>query len=358
MEVFFNMYKVKYNKLLELLKENEDINIGTNDTVHIYINIETILLKMCNPNTIQYLSVGQNVKNEFIANVINLAAHYRLFFTRHKIDSKVFLYTPSINIKNYKNSIYNKDYRMYSVFKFSENAGNIAMHNLVTDTIPFIKLITEYIQGVYFIESNQIENSLIPYIINEELNANTKNFIVTGDLYDLQYVNYDCNIIIPKGEESFICTKSNTISYLKSIYECKGSYNFSSNFISFILSIVGSKYRNIYNIKGLGMKTVFKVIQRAIDGKLVSNNIDNIYLLINIIKSNVRDEIMNNYKCVDLNYQYTQLNKKDIFDIMDQIKDKFDNIALKKINDRYFNQFPLMLQEITATVNIRRDIKF
>ena len=89
MEVFFNMFKVKYSKLLELLRENEDINIGTDNTVHIYINLETILMKLCNPETSQYISISKTAKIEFIANIINLAAHYRLFFTKYKIDSKI-----------------------------------------------------------------------------------------------------------------------------------------------------------------------------------------------------------------------------------------------------------------------------
>lgn len=358
MELFFNMYKVKFSKLIELLRERDDINIHTNDTVLVYINLETLLFKLCNPNTIQEICVNKNSKIEFIANIINLAAHYRMFFTKHKISSKIVLYLPSINEKKYKNTVYNKEYRMYSAFKFSEGAGNLPLYKLINDTIPFIKLMIEYIEGVYFITSGQIENSLVPHIINEELTKDTINFIISGDLYDLQYVNHNCNMIIPKGDNSFICTKNNTVKYLKDIYECKGSYTFSSNFISFILSVIGSKYRNIYNVKGLGMKKIYKLIQKAIDSKLVSNNIDNIHLLLNIIKSSMRDEIMENFKCVDIGFQYTQLNKKDIYDIMSQMSDKFDNIALKKINDKYFNQYPIMLQEITSNPNKRNQIYF
>jgi hypothetical protein len=351
------MYKVKYSKLLELLRENNDINIGSDDIVHIYINLETIILKMCSVQINEEISVNKNAKFQFIANIINLAAHYRMFFTKHKIESKIFLYMPSLNTKKYKNSLYNKDYRMYSRFKFSESGGNIPLYKMIIDTIPFIQLIIEYIQGVYFIKSEEIENSLIPHIINED-SDNIKSFIVTADLYDVQYVNYDCNIIIPKGDNSFICTSNNTINYLKNLYNCKGSYKFSSGFIPFILAVIGSKYRNIYNIKGLGMKSIYKIIQKAIDEKLVSNNIDNIYLLLNILKRDMKTDVLNNYKCIDINFQYTQLNKKDIYDIMSQIKDKFDNVALRKINDKYFIEYPIMLQEITATVNKRKEIKF
>jgi len=357
MEMYFNLFKVRFNTLLDLMRKNSDINIRSDDTVHIYINLEPILIKLCNPEVIQHITVSKNAKIEFIANVINLAAHYRLFFTKYKIDSKVFLYMPSFD-SEYKNTIYNKDYRMYFRYKFSEASGNLLLYKLIEDVIPFIHLITEYIQGVYFIESKNVENSLIPYMINEELEADTKNIIVTGDLYDLQYVNHDCSVIIPKGDKSFICTENNVMKYLASIYQCRGTYNLTSNFIPFILSIIGSKYRNIYSIKGLGMKTVYKTLQKAVDEKMISSSIDNIHLLLNVIKQSMRKDILQNYYCIDFAHQYKQLTKKDKYDIMTQLKDKFDNIALKQINDKYFIEYPIMLQEITANPNKRTPIKF
>ena len=90
---------------------------------------------------------------------------------------------------------------------------------------------------------------------------------------------------------------------------------------------------------------------------MVSNNIDSIHLLLNIIKPNLRNNIIQNYYCIDLNYQYKQLSKKDIYVIMSQLKDKFDNIALKKINDSYFNEYPVMMEEIMP-LKKRRDIRF
>lgn len=355
MEVFFNIFKIKFIVLLDLLKKNEEINIGSNDEVHIYINLEYIFSKLCNPTTVDYIKVNKNSKIEFIANVINLAAHYRLFFNKYKINSKIFLYMPSFNINSYKNTLYNPEYRMYYRFRFSENAGNVPVYKMIIESLPFLHLITEYIEGVYFIESNDIENSLIPKILVTE-HTNVKNFIITADLYDLQYVNHDFNIVVPKGENSIICTRTNVISYLKGIYECKGEYTISSNFLSFIISIIGSKSRNIYNIKGIGMKKTFKLIQHALNEKLISNNIDNILLLLNVLNPDIRDKILENYYCVDVVYQENQLTKKDFYIIESQVKDKFDNIALRQINDKYFKQYPIMLQELI--VNKRNKIDF
>ena len=93
---------------------------------------------------------------------------------------------------------------------------------MITETIPFLHLITEYIDGVYFIESSQVENSLVPYIIEKE-NNNKINFIISGDIYDIQMVNHNFNVILPKGDNSFICTDKNIINYRIDVYDCKGT---------------------------------------------------------------------------------------------------------------------------------------
>jgi len=66
------------------------------------------------------------------------------------------------------------------------------------------------------------------------------------------------------------------------------------------------------------------------------------------LKKTTKEQILVNFQCTDIYSQYNRLNKKDIYDVLDQLKDKFDNVSLKKINDKYFEDFPLMIQEITA----------
>ena len=349
MELYFNLFKVKYVKLLDLFRADTSINIALKDTVNVFINLEPIYTKMCNPTVNDYLKVkGKTAHIEFIACVINLAAHYKWFFTKNKIKSRIYLYFPSLSLSQHKNRVFNKEYRRVFEYKFTEDVGNHLLYKMITSTIPFIETIMEYIQGVYYLDSNNIENSLIPEIINKANNDNAINFIVSNSLYDWQYVNKGFHIIIPKRDDSVVVSKHTAMELLYDLNNIEGSFSLAPKIFPFLISIVGSKNRNIYNVKGVGMKTAIKLLQSAVDNKLITNEITNIHLLLEVIKPGWRDLILTNYYCTDIDSQYNQLKSKDIYDITSQIRDRFDNVSLKKINDKYFTHHPIQLMEITA----------
>lgn len=355
---YFNLFKVKYDLLTNLLRESRDINIGSRDNVNVFIDIEPILIKLSNSYINEYIKSGdKSVVYEFISNIVNLAAHYRWFFTKYKLSSRIYLCMPSVTTRVYKNTVYHSDYRQYFTFKFLDDVENEPLRNLIVQSLEYTRLIIEYIQGVYFIESGSIENSVIPYLIQQYNDDKSVNFIVTNSSYNFQYVNYNTNIIIPRKEESVLLTKSNVIDFMVELYECRGNYTIGPKLLPFILSIVGNKYRNIYNIKRMQMKSAFKLIQKALDGGLITNNITNVYMLSKTMIPSVREQLVLNYNLTDIQTQYNRLNKKDLFGIYEQLKDKLDNVSLKKINDKLFVKDPLMLVEIT-TIPYQGNVKF
>lgn len=355
---YFNLFKVKYEILTNLLRESKDIQIGLKDNIDVFIDLEPILIKLANTYINDYIKSGdKSIVYEFISNIVNLAAHYRWFFTKHKLTSRIYLCMPSITTKEFKNTAYHSDYRKYFTFKFLSDVNNEPLTGLICNSIDYIKLIVEYIQGVYFIESGPIENSVIPYVINKYNDDNSINFLVTNSSYNFQYVNHNCNIIVPRKDDSVLLTKRNIIDFIADIHDCNGNYTINSNMVPFILSITGNKYRNIYNIKRMQMKSTFKLIQKALNANLISNNITNIYMLSQTMIPSVRDQLILNYNLTDIESQYNRLNKKDLFSIYDQLKDKLDNVSLKKINDKLFIKDPLMLVEIT-TIPYKGNVKF
>ena len=284
MEIFFNLFKVKYVKLLELLRSDIGVNVGLNDTVNVFINLEPIYTKLCNPKVNDYIKVkGKTANIEFIACVINLAAHYRWFFTKNKINSRIYLYFQSFNVAHHKNRVFNKEYRRVFEYRFVENTSNLLVYRMIESTIPFIKVIMEYIQGVYYIDSCNIENSVIPNVINNHNNDKAINFIVSNSLYDWQYVNKDYHIIIPKKDDSEIVSDYSAMKILYYLNGCEDTYTITSKLLPFLLSLIGSKSRNIYNVKGVGIKTGLRLLQTAIDSRMISNDMDNIHILLVIV---------------------------------------------------------------------------
>lgn len=351
MNLYFNLFKVKFAKLDELIEYNIQ-TIPKGSSVNLFINMESILSKLSNPKVDEYLRVAQNTHIELISEILNLASHYRLYFTKNKINSNIYMYMQYPFNSDYKNRLFNKDYRKYYYHTYNYSLRCTALSNVFINTIPLTKIIFEYIEGIYFIESGSIENSIIPKIIMEHTNPKDFNFILTSSVYDYQFVNYNTNIIVSKQDDSVLLTQNNIMEYIKNAHRITLNKNISPYTLPFILSIVGSKHRNIYNIKGYGMKKVFKLLERALDDGLITDNTNNINLLISIIKAGYRDIIIDNFHCTDIDFQYNQLTKKDIHDVMSQCIDKFDNVSLKKLNDEFFINSPINLMELTSRVNV------
>ena len=350
MNIYFNLFKVKFAKLYELINKHSLIN-NNDKGVNVFINLEEIIIKLCNPKVDEYLRVANENKHiELISEILNLASHYRLFFTKNGIKSNIYLYMQYPFTGVQKNIVFNKDYRKYYSYKFNNDISYFALSEALKSAIPLTKIVLEYVEGVYFIQCENIENSLVPKVISEHTKSDYVNFIVTSNIYDYQYVNHGYNIIISKQDKSEILTKDNVIDYICDINEINDKVNISSKMIPFILSIIGSKYRNIYNIKGFGIKKTFKLLEKALSEGLITPNIDNINILLSVIKSGYRDIILMNYYCSDISFQYDQLNAKDIHDITSQLVDKFDNVSLKKLNDKFFENSPINLIELTSTV--------
>jgi hypothetical protein len=352
MDALFNMFKVKFSKLDELMTKH-CTEITPDSKINLFINLEPILKKLVAANIDDYLKVRSEEKTfEMISNIINLAAHYRLFFTKNKLYSKVYLYMNHPFKTDYKNRNINPDYRKYFEHRYTKNTKTTVLGNTLSQVLPFTKIILDYVDGVYLIEAESIESSLVPHIITNESKSNEINFVLSNDKYDYQYANKGFHIIRPKKEESYIINQSNLIQMIKTEEKIVNDIEVESHFYPFILSLLGDKYRNIDKIKRIGLASLLKTIKGAIDNDIISKDVHNINILANIIKDEYRGFLLANYYCVDIDTQFQMLNIKDLYSITSQVNDKFDNVALKKINDQYFKLHPILLLELTGANNL------
>lgn len=355
MDIFFNIQKVKYVLLDELFEKSK---IDVKDSVNVFISLENVIMRMCNDKTIKELSVDSSDSIfAFISNVVNLAAHYRLYFTKRGVKSNIYIYLQYPFKEKYKNKEHIPYYRNIYDTNVSLNVNNHALDYVITEAMKFLKIIFEYIEGVYIIESGAIESSVIPKIIIED--NKQQSFIVTSSLYDFQYVNDTTHIIYPRVDKSKILTTNNIMNHILTMNNIKTNYNVSYHSIPFILSMTGDKIRNIENIKGIGIAKTLKLITTAITQNMITENTKSISLYIDIIDKKYQKFIYNNFKCCSIDYQYSQLNEKDLFYITDQITDKFDNESLKTLNDTWFVKHPLFLVELTSIpIKEKKKIQF
>jgi len=327
-------------------------HIGNTSKFNIFINLESVINKLSSSSIDQYLKVKEDRSFELISNIINLAAHYRLFFTKNKVYSKVYIYTGNPSTKHYKNHIVLPEYRSYYQHKYSGDPNNFVLNSVLNESIPFTKIILEYVEGVYLIQGDGIESSLIPHIITKGSDEEYINFIVTTDKYDYQYACKNFYIIRPKRDDSYVISKENLITELKLESKIVNDKNINAQYYPFILSILGDKYRSIEKLKRIGLSTIIKMVNKAISINIIGKDVYNINILSNIIKEEYKQLLLNNYQCIDLDTQFQLLNIKDLYTITSQVIDKFDNVSLKRINDEYFINNPLSLMELTAATKL------
>ena len=94
-DAIFNMHKVRFAKLAKLFKEVEVKSVIS--SVNVFINIEAIYHMFHNtPMEESIVSMDKQSRQQLFANIIsntiNLAAHYRLFFTKNKIATNIIYY--------------------------------------------------------------------------------------------------------------------------------------------------------------------------------------------------------------------------------------------------------------------------
>ena len=341
----FNMFKTKFSVMdnLGLLNKNAD-------RIDIYINLESIFKVLMSPRVNNYLMTTTNNNNTFklnlMSNIVNLAQHYRLYATKYHKDSRVFLYW-NYPKSEYRNSEYISGYREYYNHKMYKNEGCEYISRNLSECLNFMTKLFGYINQVYLIDGKTIDSSVIPYLVESGIycdreNENVQKIIISNTKYDFQYVCYGFTLLETNKDDSCIITEDNVISVLKSRMGIKTEMTIPNNLIPFTISLLGDRYRNIPKLSGVGLGTIIKMVNTALDNVLITDQTRDVDMLSKIIAEKYRDQFIKNYLCTYIPKQYDDLSPLEVREIEKQIVDKFDDNALAYINEKYFRQFPLM----------------
>lgn len=364
-------FKVRYGDLERLFNGKLDAKKNRKqivDTVNIFINFESLYNMLRRTDIEKYITGAtkkevRHIYRNAMSAFINVAAHYREFFNRHQIATNIFYYYNEIPDKyiDYNNSAFIPEYRYHFVDSLS-SPDRLVINSLVADSIPFMEVISEYIDGVYMVGSSRVESSVIPYIIMMEnkFPANM-NIVITKENYDYLYCNKNCLVISKYHQDAVILTKYNIMDFLKHKFNYKGKKNFraiSPNLIPFIFAFLGDRKRSIPKIKQVGFATVYNALVDLYEvGYIFDEDVETMSFnhLCKVMSnysssvlncSNYLDDLGNNYKAYDLDYQLQTASKNQIDDIMDKLKNKYDYEGLEALNNKYFEFYPLQIMEL------------
>lgn len=354
--VCFTTMKIRYSDYDQSIDALNFVN--PDDKVNVFINFESVM---------NNLSMVKDIENKLLlerrfsyileSEMINLCAHYKRFFRGNGLETRVFLYYTDLGSKDFNTFKYNDEYRSYYTNKYLNNPKFQMLGNRLVDTIiPRVQKIMEFIPNVYFIKATGIEGSLIPYIIAEQ-DKSYKNFIITTDKFDTQYQLHPKEFCVhyirrsPLGSAIFTTFDKYIADLFKENLE-ESVQNTSSlflnpSFYSTLICALGDKHRSVEPVKGVGCKTVTKMLMNGITSGKITKDTSSFELILPVLNEEFQENGENNFKCVDLIEQYNALSQQNIFDVMNQIIDRFDYNSLLELNRTDYSEFPLMLPELT-----------
>ena len=340
---------LKWN-LIDNLLGYSTLKLQPGDHVNVFINLESVL---------KNLSIGKGHvtavnfhKQKFVlemeSSILNLMANYRMYFKKERCDPHMYFYYTDLAFADQQMSIYNKYYRTYYQNQYMQNPKFKIVGELMNNTIlPETSLILQYIPGCYMIKSNNFDSSIIPLIISEFSPA--KNVIVSGDVFDTLYMfnpNFiDIYIKRRFGNLSMASTIGDTVkSIVKNASDVDLSIFKSEMYYRLLLSIKGSKIRNIRSAKGFGYIKFMNIMQQGIKDGIVLRDFSSIDSIIQLFPEQYREDIRNAFQCTSLETQYDLLSSSDIINIKSQLVDKVDMKSIEALNNKRFLEFPINLQ--------------
>lgn len=353
MDIHFNTMKVKFETLDYLTKPLFDSKPIR--TLNIFINLDNLFSRLKNEKiNREFQACGAGASKQFISNIFNLCGHYRQWAVRKKTQVKVYAYFTSCE-GGFENKVHIRKYRDYYSKKCDLAASNYFFINTcINESINNLKIISNYIDGVYMIDSRLAEPAAIPYLIRSEVRDADWNFVVSKDEFDLQYSLMEkFSIIYPRGFDSEVITRDTLWDFIsrRESLSIPHPEKLPSELYLLAYSVTGDKRRSVPKLKRMGWRTLFEILSNISDG---FSDASYVFLINNFIK--YLDD--HNFSSLELNDNLMCLNAKMNVDYMStavkeyikaQIIDvpDYENLYELNRNPSMFLNFPLNLKFLT-----------
>lgn len=353
--VCFNMMKMRYHEYDQTI-DSDKLNLEPSDPINVFINFESVMTYLSTVQDIDHkLEIYRDAASILTSGAMNLIAHYRRFFREYNMNVKVFLYMTALDDAEQDNEKFIDDYRTYYQTKFTSNPKFSRLGDIIRDqVVPNVKSICKAIDGVYFLTGSGIEGSLIPLIVNEFYEGKRKNFLISNDLYDVQFQAHDNFIahIMRRSNKGAVNTGDiiTTMNFIMKTKVEKQDLRIFENpaFYRLMIACLGDRKRYVEGIRGYGPLSVYKAIRKGISENIITPNTTEIELLSNLFSIEMREEITKNYRVMDLDYQLRTTGEDKKFYVTDQIVDHPNLPLIQQLQSTILADYPLMLQELTC----------
>lgn len=361
-EKILNTKKVRYDIMDKMFKNLKKTYGKQESTVNIFIDIPSTVKQLYNPKNIELLSRTLNKSRYCIAStIINMAAHYRHYFaSRWCCYSNIFFMLNSLSDSNLISidNNYKKNYYEKRINLTNEVFGN--MNSIMKSNYNIIRIISDYLPHVYWFDSRNIDyRAQFNFIKNNLLEDNQLNIILTTDQIFYQSALCDNTIILePRGENTTIANRDNIIQLLagktKTFEKKPELLSINPENITLLDLMVNQKDYDIEGIRKFGYtKAILFLNKNEIDiGEPILNEISIQEIFKDILEEKEIKIIQKNLNIFS-NEILSQKNEKKL-DIYFSKIDNFINepFELRKVNEKYFERYPILLNYIFEGENI------
>lgn len=332
-------YNIRYDKLMELIPSYFAGSSATE--INLYIDI-TPMIKQCCCDC----NVADSKDKDIIlvSSIINMCAHYRQFFK-----SRLGVYAHIYIVLSSMATPYNKKH----VKKYNNAPKEIGSFNiaLVNKTVDYLKLLTKYIEGVYFVQTeHEAAVAMYGLIHTEDIrHCCYPNIVLTKDIYDYQLVAAGAAILRPKkstsGDTSYIFGCNEVIDvYLMERKVMPEQVLFGHELLPVVMALTRLPERGLKSLKAI--PTVVKHLNDLISDGLITNTSDVGYICNLLERKKVKIntfEITCRFNAIDIISQYFNLSAGGFLLCQWDSVNLYDPDSLKALNNKEFKDHPLDL---------------
>jgi len=323
------------------------------DHVNVFINFESVLYNLTLQKNLSNMIHfhKQSLVIELESAILNLMGIYKAYFKTKNVIPRIYFYHTNLLTNAQQMYSYNKFYRTYYKNRYMQNPQFKSMGDVLNAIIiPEIKLITSYIPNCYFLESTTFDGSIIPKIVSE-FSECSANIIISSDVFDTLYIyNPNFSVVYIKRRYSVVNIYSEISEIVQSILKEEDPFDatiFNSQlYYRLLLSIKGSKIRNVKSAKGFGYGKFMKILKDGLYKGIVLKDFESIDSILQLFPNKYQDDIKSSFQCMDIETQYALLNEVDISHIKDQLVERSDVPSLETLNNKRFLDSPINLSNL------------
>ena len=336
LKILIGSSRIKYSVLDELFKGRAIIDKKITMVIDGYAMVKKLYQRDFYSD-INRLDSGAFIQ-EFVSSVLNTLAHYRRYLTTRLHKNNRIYIVWNREIPTYQDGIVTWYGKEYFHMLARDNLETHALNKVINKSIKFLKEMVQYFEGIYYLDTDGIEDHAIVRLLMNE-HPNDTFILYTKNEIWLQFCGTEHVFYLHPNRDKSILVGSRDISdYLFRKQKFTPKFVNADN-VRHLLAVTGVKERSLENIGGYGRVSIAKAIDKMVGAAAYISNM-NIKLFGEALNDYLKKEYSShdierielNFKCIDAKLNLDAIPKGKRKKVLQSRIDLYDESGLEEIN--------------------------